>query len=316
MAKQILRFEAIHSGQGFAAKFKHNYRIGGVENADPDKFKDNRSIIDMPTGMTYNSFFEKRIRECAYYDDHKIRKNAVRGYEIMMSYGLKNLPEDFSVEKWAQLSKEWVISEFGRENVASAVLHMDEGVPHIHAIVIPIANGKLNASAYIPHRREMSDMHRRYHEYTKEVGLEAESCCKIIHHEKVAKFYNNIDMAMEASLPGPEEGEELTDYAKRANEFYKTQILRYLAKDLQIGELKRQNEALERSNQYIMGEIGSLERAKKAIEQHEGLEDAFRYLAETDPERAESVLEQLKDIKLEYENSINPKDMDIELEEG
>ena len=128
MAKQILQFESIKSNQAFAAKMKHNYRIGEVKNADPTRLKDNRSIIDLPPNATYNSFFEMKINECPYYNTHKIRKNAVLGYEIMMSYGLKDLPKDFSIDRWAEVSKEWLISEFGRENIASAVLHMDEGI--------------------------------------------------------------------------------------------------------------------------------------------------------------------------------------------
>lgn len=313
MAKQILQFESIKSNQAFAAKMKHNYRIGEVKNADPTRLKDNRSIIDLPPNATYNSFFEMKINECPYYNTHKIRKNAVLGYEIMMSYGLKDLPKDFSIDRWAEVSKEWLISEFGRENIASAVLHMDEGTPHIHAVVIPIADGRLQATSYyIPDRTAMRDMHRRYHEYTKEVGLEAEASHKIISHEKVSKFYNNIDMALEKELPGPEEGEELTDYVQRANEFYKTQMLRSLGKDHQISELKRNNEALERANQYIMSEIGSLEKAKHAIEYQDGLEKAFRYVLETDPERAEQFMQELKDIKQEYENSLETQERETE----
>ena len=67
MAKQILQFESIKSNQAFAAKMKHNYRIGEVKNADPTRLKDNRSIIDLPPNATYNSFFEMKI-----LSNHKI----------------------------------------------------------------------------------------------------------------------------------------------------------------------------------------------------------------------------------------------------
>ena len=309
MAKQILRLEPIKSHQAFAAKMKHNYRIGDVPNADPEKTKDNRSIIDLPSNSTYNSFFEKRINELPYYDDHKIRKNATLGYEVMMSYGLKGLPDDFSLERWTDLSKEWLISEFGKENIASAVLHMDEGVPHIHAVVIPITEeGRLKGTAFFPNRQAMRDMHKRYHEYTKEVGLEAEASYKIIEHEKVGKFYNNIDMAIEQELPGPKEGESLPDYIRRANEFYQTQMLRSLGKDHQIAELKRNNEALERANRYIMQQIGSLDKAIHAIKYQEGLENAFQHTLETDPERAAWLMQELKEIKLDYEASLEDRE--------
>lgn len=308
MAKQILRFEPIKSHQAFAAKMKHNYRIGDIKNADPERKEDNRSIIDLPPNDTYNSFFEKRINKLPYYDHHKIRKNATLGYEVMMSYGLKNLPKDFSIDRWTELSKEWLMSEFGRENIASAILHMDEGVPHIHAVVIPVIDGKLKGSAYLPDRQALRDMHKRYHIYTKEAGLEAEASYKIIEHEKVGKFYNNIDMELEKELPGPEEGESLADYAQRANEFYKTQMLRGLGKDHQITELRRNNEALEKANQYIMQKIGSLDKATHAIEYQEGLENAFRHTLEVNPERAEWLMQELKAMKLDYETSLDDRE--------
>lgn len=311
MAKQVLRFDSVHSMQEFSARFKHNYRIEPVENADPDKLKNNRSLIDLPSGMTYNGFFEKRINECRYYENHKIRKNGVRGWEIMMSYGIRDIPKDFSLDRWAELSKEWLISEFGRENIASAVLHMDEGTPHIHAMVIPIANGKLNASAYIPKRGDLSMMHKRYHEYTKEVGLEASTEHKRVSHKKTTEFYSYVGKPIEENLPGPEEGEDLKAYSERANKFYREQMLINRVKDFQIAELRRNNEALERANKYILSEIGSVETAKEAIKHQEKLENAFRYIAETDPERAERIINELREIRMEYDASLR-NDMDIE----
>jgi len=32
--------------------------------------------------------------------------------------------------------------EFGKDNVVSAVLHMDETTPHIHATIVPIVQGQ------------------------------------------------------------------------------------------------------------------------------------------------------------------------------
>lgn len=53
-------------------------------------------------------------------------------------------------------------------------LHMDEWVPHIHAIVFPVMEGRLRARAFLPDRQAMRDLHVKYHEYTRACGLEPE----------------------------------------------------------------------------------------------------------------------------------------------
>lgn len=99
MGKQILQMESIHSLQGFPAKFKHNYRIGDVPNADLERLRQNEQVIRLPVDETYNSFFEKRVMSLPYYENHKIHKNATLGWEIMMSFGTNNLSADFSIDQ-------------------------------------------------------------------------------------------------------------------------------------------------------------------------------------------------------------------------
>ena len=61
MGKQIMRVEPIHSMQAFSAKFKHNYRIGAIPNANEAYSHMNEQIIRLPAGETYNTFFEKKL---------------------------------------------------------------------------------------------------------------------------------------------------------------------------------------------------------------------------------------------------------------
>lgn len=318
MGKQILRVESIHSSQAFTAKMKHNYRIGNVKNADPAFTHRNEQLIRLPVGETYHSFFEKKIMGLPYYENHKLRKNATLGFEILLSYGIKNLPENFSIDHWKEQSKKWLEREFGRDNIASAVLHMDEGTPHIHAIVIPIKEGRLCASAFIPDRQAMRDLHLRYHTYTKECGLESENHYMIIDHTKTAMFYNNINLALERSLPGPEEEETLEDYARRANEFYQNQMLRSLGRDYRISQLEKNNQALEKANRTIerqteqkhekrmneiMKRIGSVENAQHAIQYRDNLQGALAWTRQNNPELSDSVETIISNMQLNYERS-------------
>lgn len=319
MAKQILRVESIHSSQGFSAKWKHNFRIGDVPNADKALMGLNEQLIKLPPGETYNTYFERKIAELPYYQTHRIGKNRTLGFEFMLSYGTKNLPKDFSIEKWAEQSKKFLMNTFGRENVASAMLHMDEGAPHIHAIIFPITNGKLSARSYIEGRQAMRDLHVKYHEYTKECGLEAENRYTLIDHSKTAMFYSNINLALEKSLPGPEEGEDLETYAERANRFYKTQMLRSFGRDHQISQLQKEKGALEQTNrsietitkkryeQYIdgvMNEIGSVQNAAHAIHYRDSLQKALDWTMDVNSDLAESVNTIITNMQNNYERAI------------
>jgi hypothetical protein len=51
--------------------------------------------------------------------------------------------EDYGqLDNWCQDNIRWLQDTFGKENVVSAVLHMDEKTPHLHATVVPIVTGE------------------------------------------------------------------------------------------------------------------------------------------------------------------------------
>lgn len=49
----------------------------------------------------------------------------------------------------AKAAKAWAIKEFGEENVVGVDLHTDESSPHVHVVVTPIKDGKLQAKAWL-----------------------------------------------------------------------------------------------------------------------------------------------------------------------
>lgn len=46
------------------------------------------------------------------------------------------------LDEWCNDNLKWLQDTFGKDNVVSAVLHMDEKTPHIHATVVPIVTGE------------------------------------------------------------------------------------------------------------------------------------------------------------------------------
>jgi len=62
---------------------------------------------------------------------------------------LSGTPEDMQriqaegkLDEWSNDNIKWLQDTFGKENVVSAVLHLDEKTPHIHAAVVPIVTGE------------------------------------------------------------------------------------------------------------------------------------------------------------------------------
>ena len=86
--------EKIKDLGAFSRKLEHNFRIGGrVPNADPMKSYLNEELIKLEPGSDYIKEYNKRVLDSAYYQTHKIRKDAVRGIEVMMTLVQKIFPK-------------------------------------------------------------------------------------------------------------------------------------------------------------------------------------------------------------------------------
>lgn len=58
-------------------------------------------------------------------------------------------------------AKEWAIKEFGEENIVGINLHTDESTPHIHVVVTPVRDGKLQAKAWLDGSQTCAQLRRR-----------------------------------------------------------------------------------------------------------------------------------------------------------
>lgn len=86
----------------------------------------------------------KRHLRCAKIDPGRLRKNGVIAYEAVLSASAEFFDAGSSEERAARLAEwkaaqmAWAISRYGAQRIPSMVLHVDEKVPHIHLIVIPL----------------------------------------------------------------------------------------------------------------------------------------------------------------------------------
>ena len=113
-------------------------------NVDPTRTHLNRELVELPEGVTVrDEAIAHRIKSAGI--KRKITPDQVRAIRVMMSgthEDMMKIQQDGRMNEWCNDSMEWLHKTFGRENTVSAVLHMDETTPHIHATIVPIVTGE------------------------------------------------------------------------------------------------------------------------------------------------------------------------------
>ena len=104
----------------------------------------NEELVEFPKGVTNRTeAIQHRLDNAGL--ERKIGKNQVRALRVMLSGSpedMKRIRQAGQLDAWAKDSCSWLQKTFGKENVVSAVLHLDEKTPHIHATVVPITRGE------------------------------------------------------------------------------------------------------------------------------------------------------------------------------
>ena len=122
----------------------HIERTVNPANADPERKYLNRNLIEYPNGMeTRTQAIQHRIETAGI--KRKISHNQVRALHVMLSgtpEDMQRIQAEGKLDEWCRDNIRWLQDTFGKNNVVSAVLHMDEKTPHIHATVVPIVSGE------------------------------------------------------------------------------------------------------------------------------------------------------------------------------
>ena len=74
----------------------------------------------------------------------KMGTNQVRAIRVLLTGSnkdMKQMEEDGRLDGWCNDNLKWLRETYGERNLVSAVLHMDEKTPHIHATIVPIVTG-------------------------------------------------------------------------------------------------------------------------------------------------------------------------------
>ncbi len=127
----------------------HIERTIDPKNADQSRTCLNEDLIAYPDGVKDRTqAIQHRLDNAGL--TRKIGTNQVRALRIMLS----GTPEDMQriqaagkLGEWCDDNINWLQNTFSKDNLVSAVLHMDEKTPHIHAAVVPVVTGERRKAA-------------------------------------------------------------------------------------------------------------------------------------------------------------------------
>ena len=127
-----------------AAMSAHIERTIKPKNADESRTHLNRELITFPDGV------ESRTQAIQHRLDNagltrKIGNNQVRAIRVLLTgthEDMERITQEGRLDEWCSDNLKYLADTFGRENIVSAVLHMDEKTPHIHATIVPIVTGE------------------------------------------------------------------------------------------------------------------------------------------------------------------------------
>ena len=142
MGYAVLHLEKAKGADG--AMSTHIERTVHPKNADRTRTHLNRELVQFPEGVRNRTqAIAHRIETAGI--KRKIGTNQVRAIRVLLTGSnedMKRMEEDGRLDGWCSDNLKWLRETYGERNLVSAVLHMDEKTPHIHATIVPIVTGE------------------------------------------------------------------------------------------------------------------------------------------------------------------------------
>lgn len=160
-------------------------------NVDSTRTHLNRELVELPEGVTVrDEAIAHRIKSAGI--KRKITPDQVRAIRVMMSgthEDMMKIQQDGRMDEWCNDSMEWLYKTFGRENTVSAVLHMDETTPHIHATIVPIVTGERRKA-----KQKQTEGKRSYRKKADAARLCADD---VLNRDKLTGYHDDYAKVME-----------------------------------------------------------------------------------------------------------------------
>ena len=264
-----------------SAMSAHIERTIHPKNADASRSHLNKELIIYPESVkNRTSAIQYRLDNA--HLKRKIGTNQVRAIRVLLSGThevMKTIEENKQLNNWCNDNLNWIKETFGEENLVSAVLHMDEKTPHIHATVIPIVSGERRKA-----KKENTDSYKKKNQNSNRL------CADDVMARNKLKHYQNTYATVMAKY-GLRRGIEGSE-AKHIStaEYYRN--------------LHLQNQQLEQEKNNKQFELKSIE---KNISSKKVIESFTNALTGSKTKRLEQENEQMKS-KLNTINTSNDRE--------
>jgi len=228
----------------------HIERTISPANADPLRTHLNKELIMFPEGVESRSqAIQHRIDNAGI--SRKISKTQVRAIRILLTGSpdqMKEIESAGRLENWCNDNIEWLNRTYGKANIVSAVLHLDESTPHLHATIVPITTGERRKA-----KHEQSTPKKKYNK--KSTGTIRLCADDIMTRIKLKEYQNSYSEAM--SKYGLERGIDGSE-AKHisTSQYYRELLSQTEGMQNNIGSLLQQQE-------QVTGELMKIKREIK-----------------------------------------------------
>lgn len=195
MTKQyaIIRVEK-HKKGSISAVSNHNYRQGNIEtNIKKEKTKDNILLFGSNNVKSdINEYIEKtgikpRNKDTVLFQEFIL--TASPDFFFNNKDGTKKTKEQYekNLNDWIKTQVDY-LNKNTYGVCVNAVVHLDESTPHIHAVVLPIKDGKFNCKAFYRGKNSYSKLLDQYALHNKRHGLERGSEESLADHTTLKEY--------------------------------------------------------------------------------------------------------------------------------
>lgn len=223
----------------------------------------------------------ERMREMAF------GSQVLNEYEETNSH-LVRQPE---IERWAKDIYSFVCREFGEENVASFIVHLDETGPHAHCVFVPLtADGRLCSKEVLggknkfEAKQHMRDLHTRLAEVNSKYGLDRGDDIQVTgaRHRSTAEYNRDLhreNARLETLIDdNREQLRQLEDVIRKSERRVKGLTTMIANLERQEAELYEEKAQLEADIENGAGDVSELHR--RIVELEKQLESTGQKLAD------------------------------------
>ena len=237
----------------------HIERTVHPKNADSTRTHLNRELVQFPEGVKNRTeAIAHRIETAGIR--RKVGTNQVKAIRVLLTGSnkdMKQMEADGRLDGWCSDNLKWLRETYGELNLVSAVLHMDEKTPHIHATVVPIVTGE--------RRKARQEERNGKKKYRKKNPQDVRLCTDDVMARHKLKHYQDT-YAQAMSKYGLQRGVDgsLARHVS-TSQYYKELVERQDSLQENIENLLQLEEEAQKKLKQVKGEINTQKMKNAAV---------------------------------------------------